>query len=231
MFNSQNLSSIKKTPLTLVIKWHVVWLLEWKLGKSTQPLAHPTLSGLSCPAVLALSSLGPRLVLHAQFAPTPHPPPPRHSQLHMRGLQASSPCTWPNESPWNHSFPTHSNHDTWSTYCASGPVLGAGAVKSKNKPWSLPLRSSQSSGRDEYKQQLQNSVIKATVDIIAASFRRQRGRLNLGRGHTSRTLNPELVFASYQEGKRYSKPGKQLIHKSIGVSREEARPPLSDFSL
>ena len=74
-------------------------------------------------------------------------------------------------------------------------------VKRKNKPWSLPLRSSQSSGRDRYKQQLQNSVIKAIVDIIAASFQRQRGRLNLESGPLSRTLNLELELASYQEGK------------------------------
>ena len=46
-------------------------------------------------------------------------------------------------------------------------------------------------------------MIKATVDIIAASFRRQRGRLNLGRGPVNLELNLELEFASYQEGKGF----------------------------
>lgn len=53
-------------------------------------------------------------------------------------------------------------------------VLGAGAVQKKNKPWSLPLRSSQSSGRDKYKQGLLNSVMRAVVDTVASS-RREEG--------------------------------------------------------
>lgn len=130
----------------------------------------------------------PSLPLETWYSPRlrqslfPHPlcclPTFTHTQLHTHHKQASPPHTQPNESPGiihAHSF-LHSNQDMLSTYCASGTVLGAGAVKKKNKPWSLPLRSSQSSGRDKYKQLL-NSVMRAVVDTIASS--RKGRRLNL----------------------------------------------------
>lgn len=146
----------------------------------------------------------------------------------MHGIRLPLPTLRPNEGPWNHSFLTHSSKDIRALAHASGPVLGTGMFKGK-QPWSLPLRSSQSSGRDKHKQQLQNSVIKATVDIIAVSFRRQRGRLNLGRGPVNLELNLELEFASYPRGKRFSKPGQLLIHKSCGTSRRRGKAALSGF--
>lgn len=158
----------------MVINWHLVCFLERKLGKSTQPLAHAhsfrsTLPCISCTCLGWCQCYW----FSTHFVPLPQLLYIRNIRLPFQILNLIKTLEIIHF-PLIFSFqPKYTEHLLCIRNCAR-----CWAVKKKNKPWSLPLRGSQSRGRDKYKRQLQNSAIRTAVDIIASS--KKGSRLNLG---------------------------------------------------